>query len=187
MLDRALGNHSTQFEPGLGDFWIFGVPSAKTAGMPEAGQESQGEPRRPEDDAKRGKSRPKGSSILGRLRAGEKVPGYYIDANNRLRRDGQEAPERVEDKEFDRLKAMRHVLSNPASKDHTAGEHACRAWLEKAPGPFMETYDKLEAQAKRDARIDVGEEDEVEPTEDDEALRNQINELLSKHAGRARR
>lgn len=171
----------------MGDFWIFGVPSAKTAGMPEDSQEPQETPGKPQTGRGKGNYGHKGSSILARLRAGESVPGYYLDENKRLRRSATDPPERVEDKEFDRLKAMRHVLSNQASKDHTAGEHACRAWLEKAPGPFMETYDKLEAQAKRDARIDVGEDDEVEPTEDDEALRNQINELLSKHAGRAKR
>lgn len=155
--------------------------------MPDTVQKAQNAPDSTKKGSGTGRGNPYGSTILARLRAGEKVEGYYLDGNNRLRRNDSEPTAREPAGEFDRLKAMRHCLANPPSSDKTAGEKACRAWLEKAPGPFMETYDKLEAQAKRDAKIDVGEEEEVEPTEDDDALRDQINELLMKHAARAKR
>ena len=119
---------------------------------------------------------------------GEVPEGYYIDENKRLRKVGKEPPKRIEDVEFDRLKAMKHVLGNPASTDETAGERACREWLGKNPGQFMEVFDRLEAEAKKQvAGEKVQEEEALEPTQSDEELTELVNELLTKHAERARK
>jgi hypothetical protein len=88
---------------------------------------------------------------------------------------------------FDQLKAMHHVLTNPASMDELEGEKACRAWLRKSPGQFMEALDRLEREAKAaDQEECATTEKPLELTESDEELRQMIVELLERHAKAAR-
>lgn len=126
-------------------------------------------------------TRNKGGNPLLKLKKEGKPlpPGYYIDSNNRIRKV-EEVPAQAVEGEFDRLKAMRWVLNNPPALDAQGGQgvKACRAWLEKAPGPFMEKYDELERAAKV---ADVpATEPPVDETESDEELRRQIHELLAR-------
>jgi hypothetical protein len=157
--------------------------------MPEDSQEAQEGPGSPQKAGQGNSPAGKGSSILARLRAGEQVPGYKL-VKGRLEKTEGENPRRVrEEREFDRLAAMRHVLTNKPSTDVSEGEKACRAWLEKSPGPFMEVYDRLETEAKKQAAgVGGGEEDDaLEPTETDVELATQINELLARHRERAKK
>lgn len=157
--------------------------------MPESHQSPQDAPGSVQPESQGSSSGKKGSPILARLRAGEEVPGYKL-VDGRIQKTDGENPRRarVEPGEFDRLAAMRHVLANAANTDRTPGEKACRAWLEKSPGQFMEAFDRLEADAKKQAAGEVAAEEEfVEPTESDVELERSINELLARHQGRAKR
>src|SRR5262245_11933642 len=88
---------------------------------------------------------------------------------------------------FDRLAAMRHVLSNPASTDATEGEKACRVWLRKSPGQFMEALDRLEGGPKATTKDECAtSEQPLVPTESDMELRRMIVELLDRHEKAAR-
>ena len=97
-------------------------------------------------------------------------------------------PERVEGS-FDRLGAMRHVLLNPPSTDRSEGEKACRVWLKKSPGPFMEVLDRLEREAEAAARVEtaatekaLGSEQPLAPDESDREVEAAIVRLLERCA-----
>ncbi len=77
---------------------------------------------------------------------------------------------------------MRHVLGNVPETDVTPGEKACRAWLEKSPGPFMEAFDKLEA-AGRAIPVERPGEEPLDESETDEEMKAAIRALIQKHAG----
>lgn len=129
--------------------------------------------------------KPMGNPILRQMRETGVVPdGYYLDAKGKLRKAPEELPDRV-DGDFDRLKVMRYVLNNPRSLDKTEGEKAMRAYLEKNPGQFMETYDEL-VRAESEASEPLGEA-VVERSEGDEELHALLDELIGRALEKAAR
>lgn len=100
-------------------------------------------------------------------------------------------PARLEKADFDRLTSMRYILTNPKACDQTPAEKALRSWLDKSPGPFMEAYDRLEAEAKRAAAgervAEAGEGEEIEPTETDEELADEIDALIARHKAKGKK
>ncbi len=121
--------------------------------------------------------------------------GYYLDEKNRLRKVGQEKPQRLDVDSIDDktlLGAMRHVAINDKSHDQSELEKTARQWKEKKPDDFMTRLWELEAEFKKLAAGEKGvaeeeEEEALEPTESDEELTEAINELLTKHAAKARK
>lgn len=98
--------------------------------------------------------------------------------------DLEPPPPRIEG-DFDRLKTMRYVLNNPAKCDRTEGERAMRAFLEKNPGQFMQTFDELVREEKEAVERPV--EEPVERTESDQELHRLLDELISRALERSAR
>jgi hypothetical protein len=112
--------------------------------------------------------------------------GYYLDDKKRLRKVGQEPPKRLEPPEVTpevQLAAMRHVSFNDPTTDKSEFEKMMREWMRRKPDDFAARLVALEGELRKKAGGEEGvsEEDELNPTETDEELTRNINELLARH------